>query len=68
MESAQHTFKQQILYINDIEIITGKDRLTLRRWWTNDQFPPPVKLHGRALVWHRDVIDEWINRTIRKKL
>ncbi|HAT1795153.1 AlpA family phage regulatory protein [Legionella pneumophila subsp. fraseri] len=67
MQAKDSTFKQQLLFINDIEIIIGKDRLTLRRWWMDGKFPKPVKLHGRTLVWHKDDIDEWIRLNIRKK-
>lgn len=67
MESIKNTLTQQIFFINDLEIITGKDRLTLRRWWSSGKFPSPVKLHGRALVWHRDIIEDWINSTIKVK-
>ena len=67
MEYVNHSATQQIYFINDIEKIIGKDRLTLRRWWRENKFPEPVKLHGTTLVWHKDVIDEWINRHIRAK-
>ncbi len=66
MRPVNDLFTQQILFINDVEVIIGKDRLTLRRWWTDGKFPLPVKLHGRTLVWHKEVIDEWISTNIRK--
>jgi prophage regulatory protein len=59
---------QQVLFINDIEAIIGKDRLTLRRWWQDGRFPKPVKLHNRNLVWHKETIDEWIDDHIKLKL
>lgn len=68
MQTTNELFKQQILFINDIEKIIGKDRLTLRRWWTDGKFPKPVKIHGKTLAWHKDEIDEWINKTLRTKL
>ena len=66
MQPANELISQQILFIQDLEIIIGKDRLTLRRWWTDGKFPQPVKLHGRTLAWHKDIIDEWININIKK--
>ncbi|RUQ81529.1 helix-turn-helix transcriptional regulator [Legionella septentrionalis] len=66
MQSVNNLISQQILFINDIEIIIGKDRLTLRRWWTDGKFPKPVKLHGRTLAWHKEVIEEWITQNMKK--
>ena len=54
-----HQFVQQILFIADLEKITGKSRLTLRRWWTSGKFPSPIKFNG-TLAWHASVIDEWM--------
>ncbi|CZG36379.1 Predicted transcriptional regulator [Legionella pneumophila] len=65
MQLVNDLFTQQILFINDVEVIIGKDRLTLRRWWSEGKFPKPVKLHGRTLAWHKDVIDNWINQHVR---
>ncbi|KTC66342.1 prophage regulatory protein-like protein (plasmid) [Legionella adelaidensis] len=68
MQPLNNLFSQQILFINDLETIIGKDRLTLRRWWTDGKFPLPVKLHGRTLAWHKEVIDEWINQNMKKSI
>lgn len=65
MQALNELFTQQILFINDVEVIIGKDRLTLRRWWMDGKFPKPVKLHGRTLAWHKDIIEEWINCNIK---
>ena len=67
MQPINQLFKQQILFITDLETIIGKDRLTLRRWWSDGKFPKPVKLHGTTLAWHKEVIDEWIDRNIKFK-
>lgn len=67
MQPVNDLLTQQILFINDLEVIIGKDRLTLRRWWSEGRFPQPVKLHGRTLAWHKEVIDEWINCNVRFK-
>ena len=58
-------FKQQILFISDIEKIIGRDRLTLRRWWSGDKFPKPVKLNDSVLCWHSEAIEEWINEKMK---
>ncbi|WP_026069161.1 helix-turn-helix transcriptional regulator [Legionella tunisiensis] len=65
MQQVNELFTQQILFINDVEVIIGKDRLTLRRWWSEGKFPTPVKLHGTTLAWHKEVIDNWINQYVR---
>ncbi|HAT3868989.1 AlpA family phage regulatory protein [Legionella pneumophila serogroup 2] len=65
MQPANELFTQQVLFINDVEAIIGKDRLTLRRWWMDGRFPKPVKLHGTTLAWHKDIIDNWINQYIK---
>lgn len=56
---------QQVLFITDLEKIIGRNRLTLRRWWSEGKFPEPVKLNGTTLVWHVESINEWINKNIR---
>ncbi len=55
---------QKILFINDLEKIIGRNRLTLRRWWLKGKFPMPVKLNGTALAWHAETIHEWIRQNI----
>lgn len=56
---------QKILFINDLEKIMGRNRLTLRRWWMEGKFPAPVKLNGTTLAWHADTINIWIDKNIR---
>ena len=60
-----HELSQQVLFITDLEIIIGRNRLTLRRWWLDGKFPKPRKLNGTTLVWHSNVIDNWINLNIK---
>lgn len=56
---------QKIYFINDLEKIIGRNRLTLRRWWTSGKFPQPVKLNECTLAWRASAIDEWIDENIR---
>ncbi len=51
---------QQILFITDLEKIIGRNRLTLRRWWTDGKFPKPIKLNGTTLAWHSKTVNQWI--------
>lgn len=53
---------QQVLFINDLEKLIGRNRLTLRRWWMEGKFPVPVKLNGTTLAWHYATINAWINQ------
>ena len=57
--------QQVLLFIDDLERIIGRNRLTLRRWWMAGKFPKPVKLHGNTLVWLASTVYEWINQTIK---
>ena len=59
------TRSQQVLFITDLEKIIGRNRLTLRRWWVEGKFPPPVKLNGTTLAWHAESIHEWIDVNIK---
>lgn len=59
--------KQQVLFINDLEKLIGRNRATLRRWWIEDRFPRPVKLNESTLAWHIEAVEQWINQTIKLK-
>jgi prophage regulatory protein len=54
------SLKPKIYFIKDVEEITRRNRITLRRWWEKDLFPSPVLINNR-LAWHVDVIDQWIH-------
>lgn len=56
---------QQIFFITDLEKILGRNRLTLRRWWSKGKFPPPVKLNGTNLAWHSNTVTEWIEANMK---
>lgn len=56
--------KQQLLYIKDVELLTGRSAMTLRRWWKQGKFPTPTK-HS-VLIWRADVIEQWINQNIQR--
>ena len=40
--------KQQILFIDDLEKLIGRNRLTIRRWWEDGKFPAPNQIE-----WHK---------------
>lgn len=57
---------QQILFITDLEKLLGRNRLTLRRWWTSGKFPKPIKLNGTTLAWHVETVDNWIDQQVKQ--
>ncbi|HDV6747771.1 AlpA family phage regulatory protein [Legionella pneumophila serogroup 1] len=56
--------ERQLIYINELEQITGRSRVTLRRWWNKGKFPKPTKLHSSVLVWNALSIQQWINENV----
>ena len=56
--------KRRLLYMKDIEQLTGKHPIKLRRWWKQGKFPEPTK-HS-VLVWRADVVEQWINENIQR--
>lgn len=65
MHISDNNIPQQILFITDLEKLIGRNRLTLRRWWTSGKFPLPVKLNGTTLAWHKETINHWIELNMR---
>lgn len=65
MHISDDNIPQQILFITDLERLIGRNRLTLRRWWTSGKFPIPVKLNGTTLAWRKETINQWIEQNIR---
>lgn len=57
-------YKQQILFIKELEKIIGRNRFTLRRWWNAGKFPVPTKLNGNALAWPARTIELWIEQNM----
>jgi prophage regulatory protein len=60
----RRALSQKLLFIKDVEMIVGRNRLTLRRWWTAGKFPKPIKLNGTSLAWHIDILNRWIEETM----
>ena len=59
----KQTLPQKLLFITDVEQMVGRSRVTLRRWWSINQFPKPIKLNDTSLVWHIETIERWINQS-----
>lgn len=58
------SLKPKIYFIKDVEEITRRNRITLRRWWEKDLFPSPALINNR-LAWHADVIEHWIAQNVQ---
>lgn len=56
--------KNKFYYIKQVEELIGRHRLTLRRWWKNNKFPPPIVIFNR-LAWRVEIIDKWIDKIKR---
>ncbi|HAT1770872.1 TPA: AlpA family phage regulatory protein [Legionella pneumophila] len=65
MQISDNKMPKQILFITDLEELIGRNRLTLRRWWTSGKFPQPVKLNGTTLAWHSETVNQWIQQNMR---
>lgn len=65
MQVSDNKMSKQILFITDLEELLGRNRLTLRRWWTSGKFPQPVKLNGTTLAWHSEIVSHWIQQNMR---
>jgi predicted DNA-binding transcriptional regulator AlpA len=57
--------RQQLYFIKEVEQLIGRDRQTLRRWWTAHKFPKPTLVSNR-LAWPVSLIDCWLNHIINK--
>ncbi len=53
-----------ILRLPAVKARTGLSRSTIYLRVSNDQFPKPVSLGGRAVGWVEADIDDWLNRHI----
>jgi prophage regulatory protein len=58
------TVKPKVFFIKDAELITGRNRLTLRRWWERNFFPKPTLINSR-LAWRAEDIEQWINQHVQ---
>jgi prophage regulatory protein len=57
------TNQQQVYFSSETEQLIGRDRQTLRRWWTSNIFPKP-KLINKRLAWSASVLHEWITKNV----
>ena len=51
---------KKIIFIKEAERRTGKNRITLWRWWQENKFPKPFKVESQN-AWLESTIDQWID-------
>jgi predicted DNA-binding transcriptional regulator AlpA len=56
--------KEDLYYMDDIVRVTGKPKLTIRRWFNKGIFPKPTMIPGNRLVWKVKIIEKWLNDII----
>ena len=55
---------QTLLRLPTVKAITGLSRSTIYLRISEDRFPKPVSLGGRAVGWIEAEIDDWVNQQI----
>lgn len=53
----------RLLGIRQVETMTGRNRMTLYRWWQNDKFPRPTLIQERNM-WRLSSIEKWMEKQI----
>ena len=51
---------KRLLFIKQVEEMTGRHRQTLWRYWVAGKFPKPVSVEGRN-AWTEETIQNWID-------
>ncbi len=56
----------QLLRRKHVEAVTGLSRSTLYQLIQEDRFPKPVPLHGRAVAWSLNAVNQWIEKRLHE--
>lgn len=59
--TAQTKLTPLIFFINDLERLLRRNRLTLRRMWCRGAFPKPSGRLNNRLFWRAETVDQFIN-------
>lgn len=52
---------QPLISYKQMEVLTGKNRKTLWKWWAKDcSFPKPLTKGGRTIGWKQETYEEWL--------
>ena len=53
-----------LLRLQHVQALTGLARSTLYKLISEQDFPPPIQLTGRAVAWDSRAVDDWIELRI----
>jgi predicted DNA-binding transcriptional regulator AlpA len=53
-----------IMSITEVSQLTKLSESTIRRLVHRDQFPRPVRLHGRKKVWSERAVNSWLQERL----
>lgn len=62
--SARGSKPRSLLRLNHVLSQTGLARSVLQLLVAKQDFPRPIKLHGRAVAWDSEAVDRWIEARI----
>jgi predicted DNA-binding transcriptional regulator AlpA len=54
-----------LLRIKDVAAMCSVSTQTVRRWAARGILPPPVRIGGKSLFWHKADIVQWIHTTFQ---
>ncbi len=57
---------QKILRLSEIKNVTGLSRSTIYLRISEQRFPKPINLGGRAVGWLEDEIEAWIDLQVQQ--
>lgn len=56
----QSKASERLLRITDVCHVTGLGRSTVYAKIKNEEFPPPVRVHGTCVAWKESEVNAWI--------
>ena len=57
---------KQIYRLPDVMKLTGLSRSSIYLAVSKEEFPKPIKIGRRAVGWHQNVIEEWIQKLMER--
>ncbi|WP_420829388.1 helix-turn-helix transcriptional regulator [Nannocystis pusilla] len=60
MQNQQREESPALLRVAEVAAIIGTSEAQVRNMRARGQLPPPVKIPGLGLRWHRAVLDGWL--------
>ena len=57
---------KQIYRFSEVMKLTGLSRSSIYLAVSKEEFPKPIKIGRRAVGWHQNVIEEWIQKLMER--